>query len=442
MLLLSLYKFFRRLTIFICFFFYLYPVQFEYVPVSTRILLSIAGLVVLIFSITKQASKSKDIFISRNLVRYVLPFASIIFVSGFSIVLNNSNDIEFIKYPLSLVFILLAGYFVHFIIKKVHNTITYKIVISYIIAAVLVQIIISVIAFVSPAVNDALQSIQNISDLDISKLEETTGLRLNGFGSTFFGAGIINGFALLSIAALVKQKNNSRSKTIYLSFAFVVILALGSMMSRTTLVGGILAILFLFIPAKKINKKIVKIKLRFFGYILLIPVLIIITVSTLFPRFTQDLETAAAFGFELFVNYYETGSFSTASTEATENMYVFPDNAKTYIIGDGHYYIKPGDPSAGYYKSTDVGYLRLIYYFGIIGTIIYFTLQYTAVINALKSNPDDKTFRFYVLFIFFFCLITSLKGFTDLFFFVNLFAFNNYKIENAETETSVALSPV
>src|SRR5690242_2978989 len=274
MLLLSLYKFFRRLTIFLCFFFYLYPVQFKYVPVSTRILLSIAGLVVLIFSITKQASKSKDIFISRNLVRYVLPFAAIIFISGFSIVLNNSNDIEFIKYPLSLVFILLAGYFVHFIIKKVHDTITYKIVINYIIAAVLVQIIISVIAFVSPAVNDALQGIQNISDLDISKLEETTGLRLNGFGSTFFGAGIINGFALLSIAALVKQKNNSRSKTIYLSFAFVVILALGSMMSRTTLVGGILAILFLFIPARKINKKIVKIKLRFFGYILLIPVLI------------------------------------------------------------------------------------------------------------------------------------------------------------------------
>ena len=50
-------------------------------------------------------------------------------------------------------------------------------------AAVLVQVIISMIAFLVPTFSEALQSIQNITDLDVSKLEETAGLRLNGFGS-------------------------------------------------------------------------------------------------------------------------------------------------------------------------------------------------------------------------------------------------------------------
>lgn len=50
-------------------------------------------------------------------------------------------------------------------------------------------------------------------------------------------------------------------------------------------------------------------------------------------------------------------------------MYVFPDNLKTWIIGDG-YFNGPEDSDPyytgeiwdiGYYKGTDVGYLRFIF---------------------------------------------------------------------------------
>ena len=56
-------------------------------------------------------------------------------------------------------------------------------------------------------------------------------------------------------------------------------------------------------------------------------------------------------------------------------MYVFPDNLKTWIIGDGYfngtesvdpYYI--GEKwKIGFYQGTDVGYLRFIFYFGVTG---------------------------------------------------------------------------
>lgn len=399
------------------------------------------GLAVLIFSISKQASKFKDIFISKSFVRYLIAFAAIILISVLTITINGTNDIEFIKYPLSLIFILLAGYFLHFIIRETYGKINSTIVLNYIVAAVLAQVTIAAISFLNPSVSIALQSIQNINDFDAAKLVDTAGYRLNGFGSNFFGAGLINGFALLSIAVLVKQSNNSSRHILYLSFAFIAILGLGSMMARTTLVGGAMSLFFLLIPVSVINKRIVKIRAKFFAYIVLLPVSVILFMVTVFPDFADSLQNVASFGFEMFFSYSETGDLSTASTDLLEEMYVLPDNPKTYIIGDAHFYIRPGDPGNGYYKNTDVGYLRLIYYFGITGTLIYFLLQYGAVINAIESNPGNKTLRMYILLAFVFCLIANLKGFTDFFFLINLFVFSNYQTKDTTVESNIAFTP-
>jgi hypothetical protein len=70
----------------------------------------------------------------------------------------------------------------------------------------------------------------------------------------------------------------------------------------------------------------------------------------------------------------EKGEWDVSSNDRLMNMYVFPDNAKTWIIGDGYfdgpsntdpYYVGP--TMTGFYMWTDVGYLRFIFYFGLIG---------------------------------------------------------------------------
>ena len=69
-------------------------------------------------------------------------------------------------------------------------------------------------------------------------------------------------------------------------------------------------------------------------------------------------------------------------------MFVFPDNIKTWIIGDGYienpynrdpYYTGPR--FGGYYMGTDVGYLRFILYFGLLGLslFIYFFCRVTQI---------------------------------------------------------------
>ena len=58
-------------------------------------------------------------------------------------------------------------------------------------------------------------------------------------------------------------------------------------------------------------------------------------------------------------------------------MYVFPDNLKTWLIGDGYFGTPDDDPNylgasmSGYYMGTDVGYLRFIFYFGIFGLLAF-----------------------------------------------------------------------
>ena len=63
-----------------------------------------------------------------------------------------------------------------------------------------------------------------------------------------------------------------------------------------------------------------------------------------------------------------------SSNEKLKTMYVFPDNLKTWVMGDGYfsnpYRIDPyftGDYIVGYYMGTDAGYLRFIFYSGLIG---------------------------------------------------------------------------
>ena len=72
----------------------------------------------------------------------------------------------------------------------------------------------------------------------------------------------------------------------------------------------------------------------------------------------------------------------------------------------------------GYYMNTDVGYLRFIFYFGIIGLAIYSLYIIYAGKSCMRLNPGNN---------FFFLALTSmnfliwLKVATDCFFILCLF---------------------
>ena len=106
-------------------------------------------------------------------------------------------------------------------------------------------------------------------------------------------------------------------------------------------------------------------------------------------------------------------------------MIVFPDNFKTWIIGDGYienpyrrdpYYVGPN--YGGYYMGTDIGYLRFIFYFGLIGLVTFISYFFKVAKTCVSRFPKYATMFWLVLAI---NMIVWLKVSTDIFLVFAIF---------------------
>jgi hypothetical protein len=133
----------------------------------------------------------------------------------------------------------------------------------------------------------------------------------------------------------------------------------------------------------------------------------------------ESLSASAEFGFEVFYNYFSGNGVKSASTDELYTMFIWPEQLKTYIIGDG-LFASPTNPIE-FYKGTDIGYLRLIYYFGIPGLIIFLIIQFLLVLRiAYKNKVHKHIFRFFIIQCFF-MLVLNIKGYSDILYLNILF---------------------
>ena len=125
------------------------------------------------------------------------------------------------------------------------------------------------------------------------------------------------------------------------------------------------------------------------------------------------------FAFEGFFSLVEKGKWEVHSNDMLQNMYVFPDNTKTWIIGDG-YFANPGATDQYYigrmrtafYMGTDVGYLRFIFYFGALGLIAFIVFFGNVTQLCMKRLKENK-YMFVLLLIL--NLVIWFKVATDIF---------------------------
>ena len=125
------------------------------------------------------------------------------------------------------------------------------------------------------------------------------------------------------------------------------------------------------------------------------------------------------FAFEGFFSLVEKGEWDVASNNTLKGMIVWPDNLHTWILGDGYivnpkddpYYV--GEITGGYYKNTDIGYLRFIFYFGIIGLLSFTTFIVMSARACMVRLPKYSSMVLILLILGF---VVWLKVSTDLFF--------------------------
>lgn len=326
---------------------------------------------------TGKATAKKQ-YIHIGLLLFLISFISLV-----SLTYNNTNDLEFLKYPISVCIAFLATFFILKSFNFLKVDASQKNVMLFIVYTATLQSAISLFLFLSPSAESSLNAVLNMSDLKSTTIERVSGTRIVGFSRSFFEAGIFSGMALLLTGYLIRYYHFKSKALLMLAIIYLFIFAIGVMMARTTLVGASLSLVLILMPRNVNISSLSRKPFRFIFFTALVLFVVIISLSTVSFSFLANMKQVLNFGFELFINIAEKGSVETSSTDTLMTMFILPDSGKTWLIGDGLWSTNNG---MSYYMNTDVGYSRLIYYFGTLGFFTFFIYQLVLIKSAIRNS--------------------------------------------------------
>lgn len=407
-------KFVLSLFLIILTSFYFFPFEFTFCPgINTKMAMAGIGLVLVIFqmALNRKVKIKKDFF-------YVSLLAVLVSFVGFvSVAINETPDYTYASYIISMLVWCSAAYTLTFCIRKNHGYISVELLCNYLIAVCVIQCILAFAMTQFPSLKTFVDSF-----LAGEGFMGKSKNRLYGVGASLDVAG--SRFAVILVMIIyLSQKVISTVHKKYIGLyliAFIIIAVFGNMISRTTTVGLIVSMIYLFLCTVRVNA--VSSKLLFHvGIAIFVAVLIVVYLYNSNVFFHEHLR----FAFEGFFSLVEKGSWDVHSNEILKDMYVFPDNFRTWIIGDGYfdnpkqtdlYYI--GTEWKGFYHDTDVGYLRFIFYFGLLGLGAFTVFMCKAGVICMNRFQSYRGLFFMILLLNF---IIWLKVSTDIFLVFALF---------------------
>lgn len=392
--------------------FYFFPFEFSLLPgVNTKMAMAGVGVVLLIVQLARQG----DSIINKDFFQLSVGAGIVSLIGFLAVIWNDTHDYTYASYIVSMWVWMAGAYVVIQAIKAFHGSISVELVCNYLIVVCVAQCVIAFAMTQYPPLKDFVDSFLSSTGF-MGKVKD----RMYGIGASLDVAGSRFSVILMMIACLtMKITDTDKNKYIPLYMgAFIVIAVIGNMISRTTTIGVICALIYLFYLSRiytfQLSDSTIKVLGWFIG-ILFVAIIIMVYGYHTNPAFHSYLR----FGFEGFFSLAEQGKWEVHSNEILKNMYVFPDNLKTWIIGDG-YFGNPNDTEPyytgptwhGFYQNTDVGYLRFVYYFGVVGLITFCLFM----IKAGKTCMDRfASYRSLFLMILLVNFIVWFKVSTDIF---------------------------
>ena len=407
-----MWKYIKILFAGIIFSFFYFPVYFKFLPgYNTKTILAAVGLLI----VGLQLIGRRESRIPSNIFKISI-FAALVSLAGLvSMTYNGTSDSTYARYIISMWVWLSAAYVACVTIQGVHGRINFKLLSNYLIFVCLVQCIISQVIDASPSFKTFVDS---YIDQGQDMLAEMN--RLYGIGACLDVAGSRFAVALILIAHLLisDEDLSQQSMWLYVS-SYILIAVLGSIVARTTYVGAVVGVMYMILAAKPSNWNVSKRGVDIFWTICGL-VVIAVPIFVYLYNVNPQMHKMLRFAFEGFFNLVETGEWSIASNEKLKTMYVFPEITKTWIIGDG-YFNNPmdnndpyflGEVTGGYYMGTDVGYLRFIFYFGLIGLSLFLLFFIKCAQYCTEGFKTDKLLFFSMLIA---NMVIWLKVSTDIF---------------------------
>lgn len=375
---------------------FFFPFNSSLLPsVNTKLALSIVGLLLLGY----QGFQLKNAQLDKTLSSVSLWALAVSFVGIISIVLNETTDYTYATYIVSAWVWLAGAYVVIKFIEWTFGEVSLRLVANFLITVCAIQCIIS-------QLTDNYESVAGW----VKGFVVSTGFmgipdnRLYGIGCALDVAGLkfCVVLVLLSYFAVHPSgKINRYVESVLYMISFIIIGVFGSMISRTASIGiGMAILLWILYPFIYRNQEDDGYKYFLKSAVLCLTILV--PVAVYLYNTNSGFHSNLRFGFEGFFSLVEKGEWEVRSNDMMMGMWVWPDNMKTWIIGDGYFdsprsnpfYIGPdlGD----FYMGTDIGYCRLIFYFGIIG-LLAFSCYFINCAYQCSINNQDCTILFWAI---------------------------------------------
>ena len=368
-----------------------FPVEFIFLPgQNTKNLVAAAGLVFLLFSYIGR----REFVMPKEVIFLMLIAAFVNIFTIISVTYNHTPEVSYTNYIVSATIWLSGAYAVCSMIRITHGRIDVPLIVAYLTAVCFFQCAMAIAM-------DMYHPLRAIVDSILIQGQELLQRmnRIYGFGASLDVAGSRFACVLGAIAVLIvkDQERIGKFGIILYIFAFVIITIVGNMIARTTSVGVVLGLGYLLFS---LVKRLFDRDGRRSPLVWLWAGVLAVTIplSVTLYKSVPEINRLVHFGFEGFFAYAETGEFQTASSNRLMNdMVVFPESTKTWIIGDGYFVNSVNDinylgdaTDKGFYMGTDIGYLRFLFLFGLPGLLaMIMMVVYSAMVGA-KAFPAYK----------------------------------------------------
>lgn len=343
--------------------------------VNSKMVLAVIGLLFFLYEGFEkhEAQLSRRVFLSAILA-FLFSFWCYI-----AITLNNTNEMAYVTYFMSFATWVGGAYGVYSILKRIHGTVDLMMITRYIAIVCVFQCFIALAIDNIPAVKSLVQSVFYAG----YSFYEQVG-RLYGIGCALDSAGVrFSAIQVLIAHQLVVEERvrSSVRRSSFLFISFLIITVIGSMISRTTIVGAGLGLAYLLIGNLRMERggNVSRLQVML-SMLLFVIIASAVGLSVYLYNASNFFHEQLRFGFEGFFNWVETGEFRTNSTDILMNvMWRWPTDSRGWLIGYGRY----GVMSWG----TDIGYCNFVLYSGIVGLVlfsIYFLYNHLSLISKFR----------------------------------------------------------
>jgi len=320
-------------------------------------------------------------------------------------IFNNQLDFTYVKHTYTITIMLLSCYACTYLIKRTFNKLDFEIVTKFYFVCLLIQSLVAIVIFVNPSFASFIMQIQSLGEReqDIFRVQLDEQTRFFGFGLLFYTASFFYGAGLIFLSYTIRYLNIYNKVLLIIFYIFLAIV--GMALSRSTIIGIVLSLLILIFPinvTQGLTKKIFK-SIIFIGIVAFISVLITFLNFDFVDKYSSLIDNV----FDFVLVLFETGSLESNSAKGTFDMYVLPKEEYTYFFGTGIYEFYSSIQDFNY---SDIGYLRLLYYSGILGLILFIIFE----LKVLKYAFHDNNLKIIYFAMVALLLITNVKGLTTL----------------------------